>query len=407
MKKIVLKIICILYLSLIIINKNIYAQIDEPVTQSTNIGIYKADTMELLYGENEKEEISIASITKVMTAVVCVDNIKDLNEEIVIDYDIISKTLDPELAIAGIYNNQRLTYYDLLATMLIPSGADSAIYLANTVCGDYDTFISKMNEKAKEIGMNNTRFSNPTGLDDKDNYSTISDVAKLIKYATENDTLEEIMSMDSFTTSDGNTKVQSTISKSAKRYGLTLDYIMGGKTGTTGDAGQCLASFSIDENIKLIGVVTGSSMYSTRPNNLIDSENLYEYVSDKFSIQPIVKIGDKLAEINTVCCKQDSIIFYADEIVEKYISEFDNNKLNIIYEGLDEIEYGTKIGDKIGKVDVYYGNTYLKSIDLILNEKLQFSLKKWIVINKTGIITVSIILVVFIIVIIILKRRRK
>lgn len=406
MKKIFLKTILLVFICLSFVNVSIYAK-ELPIMQSTNIGIYNADSMELLYGENEKEKISIASITKVMTAVVCVDNIKDLNKEVVIDYDIISSNLDPELAIAGIYNNEKLTYYDLLATMLVPSGADSAMYLASTVCGDYNTFVSKMNEKAREIGMNNTSFSNPTGLDDENNYSTIDDVAKLIKYAIQNDTLKEIMSMDTYTTSDGNLKVRSTIDKSASRYGIALDYIIGGKTGTTGDAGQCLASFSVDDNTSLICVVTGSSMYSTKPNNIIDSENLYEYISDVYSLKPVVQINDELVKLNTICCKQDNIIFYSDEEVLKYISDFNKEKLNIIYDGVDEIEYGTKVGEKIGKVDIYYGNVYLKSIDLILKEKLQFSLKKWIILNKTGIIIVSIIVIILVVFIVMIKRRRK
>lgn len=406
MKKIFYKTMLILFFTLTFVKNSVYAK-NLPIMQSTNIGIYNADTMELLYGENEKEKISVASITKVMTAVVCVDNIKDLNKEIVIDYDVISSNLDPELAIAGIYNNQIITYYDLLATMLVPSGADSAMYLASTVCENYDTFISKMNEKAKEIGMNNTSFSNPTGLDDENNYSTIEDVVKLINYAIQNNTLKEIMSMDSYTTSDGNLKVRSTIDKAAKRYGMTLDYIIGGKTGTTGDAGQCLASFSLDDNTLLICVVTGSSMYSSKPNNIIDSESLYEYISELYSLKPIVKINDELVKVNTICCKQDNITFYSDEEVLKYISEFNKEKLNIIYDGVDEIEYGTKVGEKIGKVDIYYGNVYLKSIDLILKEKLQFSLKKWIILNKTGIIIISGIIIIFVTLIVTLKRRRK
>jgi len=363
MKKIFYKTMLILFFTLTFVKNSVYAK-NLPIMQSTNIGIYNADTMELLYGENEKEKISVASITKVMTAVVCVDNIKDLNKEIVIDYDVISSNLDPELAIAGIYNNQKITYYDLLATMLVPSGADSAMYLASTVCENYDTFISKMNEKAKEIGMNNTSFSNPTGLDDENNYSTIEDVVKLINYAIQNNTLKEIMSMDSYTTSDGNLKVRSTIDKAAKRYGMTLDYIIGGKTGTTGDAGQCLASFSLDDNTLLICFVTGSSMYSSKPNNIIDSESLYEYISELYSLKPIVKINDELVKVN-------------------------------------------KVGEKIGKVDIYYGNVYLKSIDLILKEKLQFSLKKWIILNKTGIIIISGIIIIFVTLIVTLKRRRK
>ena len=205
---------------------------------SSNYGVYQASDLKLLYGQNTQEKISIASITKLMSAVVAIENINDLNEQIIIDYSLISNNLDPELAVAGIYDGQTLTYYDLLATMLVPSGADSAIYLSEITFNDSDKFIAEMNKKAHELQMNNTNFSNVTGLDDQDNYSTIEDLAKLLKYVLENNTLKEIISLKEYTTTDGELTVSSTISRSAKRYGIDLNYILGGKTGTTEDAGR-------------------------------------------------------------------------------------------------------------------------------------------------------------------------
>ena len=260
---------------------------------STNYGVYEADNLKQLYGQNTQEKISIASITKLMTAVVAIENINDLNEYVTVDYSLISNNLDPELAVAGIYDGQTLTYYDLLATILIPSGADSAIYLSEIIFNDSTEFINQMNKKAHELQMNNTNFSNVTGLDDENNYSTIEDVAKLLKYVLENNTLKEIISLKEYTTTDGKLTVSSTISRSAQRYGIDINYILGGKTGTTGDAGICLASYFNDESVELITVVTGADMYSTEPFNIIDTESLDEYISDTYSMQNIISTGEE------------------------------------------------------------------------------------------------------------------
>ena len=88
--------------------------------------------MELLIGQNTQEKIAIASITKIMTAIVTIDNIQDVNEKITIDMESIYGKVDEDLVTAGLLDEEELTYYDLLATMLVPSGADSAVYLQNT-----------------------------------------------------------------------------------------------------------------------------------------------------------------------------------------------------------------------------------------------------------------------------------
>ena len=390
----------IIYIFIAIVSFSfVYA--DEISITSTHAGVYNADNMELLYGKNEQDKIAIASLTKLMTAVVSIENIPNLEDKITVDYDIISKTLDPELAVAGIYDGESLTYYDLLATMLIPSGADSAVFLSNVVFDSQEKFIENMNIKAQEIDMNNTRFSNVTGLDDENNYSTIEDVAKLLGYVLKNDTLKEIISMKSYTTTDGEITVSSTITRSAQRSGITLDYVLGGKTGTTGDAGICLASYTVDEDNTIISIVTGASMYSTIPYNIIDSEKLYKYIADKYSNQNVLSKGDKILELNTYCCKQDSVVFTLPEDIVKYVDNVESKDINIIYDGIDVLDSSMKIGTSLGKAKIYYKNELVGDIDIQLNEKLEFSLKKLIVIHKVlvGSIISGIVLVIIIILI--------
>lgn len=390
----------IIYIFIAIVSFSfVYA--DEISITSTHAGVYNADNMELLYGKNEQDKIAIASLTKLMTAVVSIENIPNLEDKITVDYDIISKTLDPELAVAGIYDGESLTYYDLLATMLIPSGADSAVFLSNVVFDSQEKFIENMNIKAQEIDMNNTRFSNVTGLDDENNYSTIEDVAKLLGYVLKNDTLKEIISMKSYTTTDGEITVSSTITRSAQRSGITLDYVLGGKTGTTGDAGICLASYTVDEDNTIISIVTGASMYSTIPYNIIDSEKLYKYIADKYSNQNVLSKGDKILELNTYCCKQDSVVFTLPEDIVKYVDNVESKNINIIYDGIDVLDSSMKIGTSLGKAKIYYKNELVGDVDIQLNEKLEFSLKKWIVIHKVlvGSIIAGIVLVIIIILI--------
>lgn len=353
--------------------------------QSKYVGIFNADNMELLYGENENQIIQIASMTKIMTAIVGVENIRDLNEKIIIDYEVIANKLDSDLAVCGIENGQNLTYHDLVATTLIPSGADSAMYLANIVFNDYDTFITKMNDKAYELGLENTHFDNPIGLDSTNNYSTISDVAKLLDYALENEILKEMMSMSSYTTSDGKITVKHTINKTANNNGIVLEHILGGKTGTTGDAGICLASYSEDEGVNLISVVAGASMYSTKPHNIIDTERLYEYIKSNYTQRDVVSQSEDILEVKAFGCEEETIKFYADKSINKYTGPIDKSKIAVKYTKTEDMANIMKKDSKVGEVEVYYNGEYLDTVDLKLSDNINFEVINWAKKNLLGI----------------------
>ena len=391
-----------------VFNSYIFATVNFDDIYSPNVGVYNLDNMEKLYGKNEDEIISFASITKVMTAIVAIENIEDINDTIIVDYSKIYGKVDSELVTAGIYDGQTLTYYDLLATMLVPSGADSAEYLANIVCDSEEMFIQKMNEKALEIGMNNTSFSNVTGLDDAKNYSSINDLSKMMKCALDNKYLKEIMSLSSYTTTDGTITVRSSITNATTRYGIDIKYIIGGKTGTTGDAGLCLASFSEDDGVELLVIVTGTSMYSDTMYNVIDTENIYQKVIDNYSNQNIVSVGEELYQVPCICTKQDSVNILSKENITVYTENVEKNDVRIEYNGIDTLDYTVKQGEAIGTINVYYKDKLVKELNITLDEKLEFSLIKWININIESIIIFIGIITIFISsVILIYKKKNK
>lgn len=390
MKKriIILTIIFSIFISL----NNVFA-FNVPELNSPNYGVYNVDTMEEICGQNTQSKISIASITKVMTAIVAIENIPDINTKNIIDYSILNGKVDIDLVVAGIRDGEELSYYDLISTMLVPSGADSAIYLSNIVFGDDQKFIDEMNKKAKEIGMNSTHFTNVTGLDAEDHYSTIEDVAKMMKYAISNDKLKEIMSLESYTTTDGLITVTNTINRSAQRANMDINHILGGKTGTTGDAGLCLASFSDDDGVGLISVVTGTSMYSSMPYNIIDTENLYSAIINEYSLKNIVSNSDVLKSIPVACSKQKSVDIHAKQDSLYYVDNVDESKIAIEYEGMESLDYTIKQGENIGKITIKYNGKVIDSYDVELEERLEFSLIEWIKLNKEGVILLAVILV--------------
>lgn len=390
MKKrlIILTIIFSIFLSL----SNVFA-FSAPEINSPNYGVYNVDTMEEICGQNTQKQISIASITKVMTAIVAIENIQDLDTKNIIDYSVLNGKVDTDLVVAGIVDGEELSYYDLIATMLVPSGADSAIYLSNVVFGDEQKFIDIMNQKAKEIGMNNTHFANVTGLDAQDHYSTIEDIAKMMKYALSNNTLKEIMSLESYTTTDGRITVINTINRTAQRAGITIDYILGGKTGTTEDAGLCLASFATDDGVGLISVVTGTSMYSSIPYNIVDTEGLFGAIIPEFSLKNIVTSGDVLKTISVACSKQKSVDVHANKDSPYYVDNVDESLIDIEYEGMESLDYTIKQGENIGKVTIKYNGKVIDTYDVNLEEKLEFSITEWIKLNKEGVILLVVILI--------------
>ncbi len=373
---------------------------------SKNAILYNLDENKVLYEKDSKEKIAIASMTKIMTAIVAIEHIDNLDEKLILTWADFSGLVEANASVAGFRFGQTVTYRDLLYGLLLPSGADAAQALTRTVAGGKGRFVEMMNEKAKELNLENTHFTNETGLDEEGHYSTVEEVAQLFQYALKNETFKEIITTSSYTTSDNSMTVHSTISKNKKRYGIDLDYVQGGKTGTTWNAGLCLASIATANDVHYM-LVTARAPYNEGPKNLYDAKTAYEYFINNYKNQLVVEQGEKILTLDTLYTKEDSVTFYAEDSHQKYLpNEFKKDDLKYEYDGEKIITSKMKPGTKLGKMTVKYQEEVLYEHDIILKEQLSFDLIKYLKAHIEIVIGGIVVVLLLLILLLILIRKR-
>ncbi len=242
-----------------------------------NCIVMDMDSGRILYENNKDKKLLIASTTKIMTAVIAIEN-KNLDEKVTIG--------DEVLPMYGtniyIEPGEILSLRDLLYGLILRSGNDAAVSIAKYVSGSIDDFVELMNRKAKELDMNNTIFKNPHGLDeDTQNYSTAYDLAKLMRYAN---TLIDFVEISGTKKWSVTTNKKSYLWYNRNKLLNDYKYLTGGKTGYTPKAGKTLVTTASKNNLNLISVVLNN------PNHYQVQKELYEYL---YSIYNRILIIDK------------------------------------------------------------------------------------------------------------------
>lgn len=202
--------------------------------------VMDVNSNKVLYEKNINEQLPIASITKIMTAVVTIEEIEDLRELTFVS----NKAATTPGSKIWLREGERINYSDLLHALLIASGNDAAVAIAENVAGSEELFVQKMNAKAKSLGMHNTNFTNPHGLDHPENYSTASDIAILAGYALKKKFIRDTIDIKemSITSASG---FGHALSNTNKLLGVDPE-IKGLKTGSTVAAGECLVSLAVN-----------------------------------------------------------------------------------------------------------------------------------------------------------------
>ena len=251
--------------------KEWFAQFEQPVLREVHMtGINSPDAVLMqarggkILGEiNGEERIYPASMTKIMTVILGIEELDDLEEKITLTDDMFAGLYEEGATQAGFQPGEEVRVMDLLYGAMLPSGAECCIALADTISGSEADFAELMNKKAKKLGMVDTHFCDSTGLHNPDHYSTVKDIAVLMKYCIKNDTFREIIETARHSTGitnvhpDGIT-YYSTMFKNLSDPTVTGGKILGGKTGYTSEAGHCLASFAEIEGREYIFVTAGA-----------------------------------------------------------------------------------------------------------------------------------------------------
>ena len=236
---------------------------------------------EIIAEKNSNTRCYPASLTKIMTTIVAIDELNDLDVKIPIRSGVFESLRKSGASITGFLPDEKVKAMDVLYGIMLPSGAESSIAVAEYISGSDDNFVKLMNEKAKELGMKNTHFTNVTGLHNNNHYTTVSDLFLMLNYALEDETFRTIFTTEKYSTSPTNLNsagitFRSTTFDKMEAENFVRGKIIGGKTGYTEEAGNCLASLLENNGKEYILITTGAKKTDKEPSsNIVDAFNIY------------------------------------------------------------------------------------------------------------------------------------
>lgn len=249
----------------------------------------------VLYSKNETEKMYPASTTKILTAILTLENC-NLDDVVTVPYEAIS-SIPSGYSVAALQAGEQLTVEQLLRLMLVHSANDAANVLAYHISSSIDAFANLMNDKIAKLGLKNTHFTNPSGMHDENHYTTAYDLAIIMKYCMKNGTFRNYAGLKSCTIPPTN-KYEERVFKTTNDL-LIYDnrnvasnyyyqYAIAGKTGYTTPAKNCLVSVANKDGLELICVVLSVGLY---PNNLsakfVDTKSIFEYGYNNYVIRKL------------------------------------------------------------------------------------------------------------------------
>ena len=336
----------ILVLALIVLPIKVSA-----ITASSAI-VMDLNSNRILYENNIHEQRLIASITKIMTAIVAIEygNLDDI-------YEVDDEVLEAYGSAIYIEIGEKLTLRDLLYGLMLRSGNDAAVVIAKNIAGSMEAFAMLMNETASKIGMNDSYFYNAHGLEEDDgtgNLSTAYDMALLTKYAMENETFREI-----FGTKEYSVKTNKKSYRWTNKNKLLheYDFITGGKTGFTKKARRTLVTTASSNNIDLVIVTLND------PNDFDDHLTLYTEIFKKY--EAIKVLDKKKFEIKDDTEYEDDTLYINEDVYIPVLNE-EKNSISVKYELYKNNSYMN--GDVVGSAKIYIKEELVKEVNIYVEK---------------------------------------
>lgn len=347
-----------------------------PSINSKRFVIYDRISKTIIWGKDEKIRSAMASTTKIMTATIVIEN-ANLNDEVTIS----SKAGGTGGSRLGLKSGDKITVNDLLYGLMLRSGNDAAVALAEHVGGSVEKFAEIMNKKAEELKLTNTHFVTPHGLDNSEHYTTAYELAKLTDYALQNEKFANIVGTKTTTIYINNQARQ--ITNTNELLGV-LNGVVGVKTGFTNNAGRCLVTETKRNDMDIITVVLGADTKKFRTK---DSIKLIEYT---FSNYEMVNVQEKIIEefknwkninekrINVIQGEKKYLNLSLGEIKVHTIPIKKDEIDNIQYEinTITSIEAPVEQWQKIGNIVVKMNNNIIEEVEIINLERIER--KNWL-----------------------------
>lgn len=383
------RIIIILTLSMCLLTKTVKANIEDnenvnldEILQTANVQtmpqisskialVYDRASGKVLYEKNGYKQTKMASTTKIMTSIIVLEN-ANLNDTVTVS----KKAAGTGGSRLGLKTNDKITVNDLLMGLMLESGNDAAVTLAEYVGGSIQGFANLMNKKAAELGLKNTNFVVPHGLDNEDHYTTALELAKITDYALKIEKFRNIVETKAYNvTINGYSKaIENTNELLGNLYG-----VYGVKTGFTNGAGRCLVTACKRDNLDIITVVLGAD---TKKIRTTDSIKLIEYIHKNYKVIDIEKIvnekfnewrdiNERRISVNKGVYTNVTMRLKGLEYTKMAVKNTEVDNINVDVNCLYYLEAPVEANKKIGTLKVKIGNETIQIVDIVVETEIK------------------------------------
>ena len=339
------------------------------------------DTGDILFEKNSTAKMYPASITKLMTAIIMIENIPDLDGTyITYSKEARNKILGTGSAVFGLIVGEKISAKDALASLLISSHGDTAYAIAEHIGGTIDGFVTMMNDKAKALGLNNTHYTNPVGLHDDDLYTTAQDIYILAKKAFEYEIIKEFASKATYKTTATNHHSSRTLTTSNMMINpntnVYYQYAICGKTGFTDEAGRCLVSLASYRGYTYMAIVLKSKTIRGVRNEFIDSANMYRWAFNNFEYKTILNDTTPVTEVPVELSSETDFVSLNLENSLQALLPVEADMSTVIIDthpSAEKFDAPIKKGQVLGTADIYYAEEKIGTVNLVASNDINAS----------------------------------
>ncbi len=328
--------------------------------------LMEMDSGEVLFTKNETEHLPVASMVKMMTILISLEELEAGN--VALDTKITTTENASKMGGSQVFLDPYVEYSfeDLLKSVIMASANDASVALAEYFNGNETAFTNRMNKRAKELGMADTHYANCTGLPAPEQYSSAKDTAVVLKEILKHDVYHNYSTiwMDELVHPSGR-KTELVNTNRLIRYYQGCD---GGKTGSTNEAGCCLGASAVRNGMRLISVVVGAPNSQTRFN---ESATLFNFGFANFESQKLVDSSAEIASLPVCKGKVDTIGVFAEEDFSAVMKKGDKSGYDVSVEVDEKIVAPAKNGDVVGCATVTKNGNVIKKIPIIVKQDIQ------------------------------------
>ncbi len=429
MKKIIILLFSFIFLCSVLVMPASAYKPDFEITAEGAL-LVNTDTGIVLFSRNTDKKLYPASLTKLMTAVLMLENTPDIESEVItVSREAVNSVLGTGLVVANLQKGEQVKAKDMLHMVLISSAADACEAVARHYAASEDDFVAMMNTRARELGMNNTNFANTHGLHDDNHYTTVNDMYILVKHALSFPLIKEITSMRRYTVPAtnlyGSRLLCTTNLMTDPAYpSYYYEYASGVKTGFTDQAGRCLISTASKNGYNYLCILLNCPNRDSNGNKVrydfAETKALYEWAFKNFEYKSVTTVSKPVGEVKVELSSETDYVNVVPKNDFMYMLPKSADKSTITVEVAltsDTVEAPVQkgqtmgvatyyyAGEKLGEVEVVAANDVKKDPMLAIGKAVEDIVSSWYF--KGLLIVIGVVILGFILAVILLNRRHR